>query len=188
MEGWIKLHRQILEWEWFDDQLTFRLFIYLLLTANVTDKNWHGTLIKRGELVTSYTELTRRLTGKQQARIGVQSIRTSIDRLKSTGELTVKTTNKFSLFKLNNYEKYQGANMPLNTQLTGKQQATNKQLTTIKEGEEGKNDKNIYTQISKKEIILHDGTRAFKKFDRWYSSLNSSAEIDPRFYPEINKL
>ena len=33
MEGYIQIHRKILEWEWFDDHNTFRLFMYLLLKA-----------------------------------------------------------------------------------------------------------------------------------------------------------
>ena len=42
--------------------------------------------------------------------------------------------------------------------------------------------------INPNEIQLHDGTRAVKKFGRWVSALNTDAEIDRHFYPEINKL
>ena len=43
MEGWIKLHRQILDWEWYDDINVKVLFLHLLLTANYEDKKWQGT-------------------------------------------------------------------------------------------------------------------------------------------------
>lgn len=37
MKGWLKLHRQITEWEWYDDANTFRLLIHLLIMANSKD-------------------------------------------------------------------------------------------------------------------------------------------------------
>ena len=40
--GWISLHRKTLEWEWFDDHNTFRIFVTLLLIANHKDKKWKG--------------------------------------------------------------------------------------------------------------------------------------------------
>lgn len=39
MEGWISLYRKILNWEWYSDANTFRLFIHLLLQANHEEKN-----------------------------------------------------------------------------------------------------------------------------------------------------
>ena len=53
MNGFIKIHRSLLEWEWWDDINTFRLFITILLLANWKDKRWHGKLIRRGSLWTS---------------------------------------------------------------------------------------------------------------------------------------
>lgn len=147
--GWIKLYRKITEWEWYDDPVVFRLFIHLLLHANQQAKNWRGTAINSGELITSYPQLARQLTGNQQAKIGVQQIRTAIGKLKSTGEITVKTSNRFSLIKLKNYENYQFTNTPVNSQLTGKQQATNSQLTPNKKDKNNKNEK------KDKNIILH---------------------------------
>ena len=35
--GFIKLHRKILKWEWYDEPNTMRLFIHLLLTASIED-------------------------------------------------------------------------------------------------------------------------------------------------------
>ena len=47
--SWIKIYRSLLDWEWYDDINTCRLFIHLLLTANYEDKKWHGMVIKRGQ-------------------------------------------------------------------------------------------------------------------------------------------
>jgi hypothetical protein len=38
MSGWIKIHRSILEWEWYEDTNTFRLFMHLILKANHKDR------------------------------------------------------------------------------------------------------------------------------------------------------
>ena len=81
----------------------------------------------------------------EQTGLTVQKIRTALTKLKSTGELTVKTTNKFSIITVTNYELYQSDNMPLtdnqqstNSQLTGNQHSGNIQSTTSKEGKKGR--------------------------------------------------
>ena len=54
MGGHIKIDRRILEWEWYSDINTCRLFIHLLLKANWKDGRFQGTEVPRGSLVTSY--------------------------------------------------------------------------------------------------------------------------------------
>lgn len=135
--GFIKLHRDVLQWEWYQDSNTKCLFLHCLLKANHTDKKWQGILIKRGSFITSYDTLAKEL------KIGVQSIRTSISKLKLTGELTSQSTSRNTLLIINNYNLYQSTNTPTNKQLTNDQQTTNKQLTTTKELKNVKNDKKI---------------------------------------------
>ena len=48
-QGWIKLHRKFLKWEWYDDINTSRFFLHCLFRANHKDKKWRGTMIKRGQ-------------------------------------------------------------------------------------------------------------------------------------------
>jgi hypothetical protein len=84
--GFIKVHRQFTKWEWYDDVNTFRVFFHLLLTVNYEDIKWHGEVIKRGQRVVSYEKLAKEL------RISVRSVRTSLNHLKSTGEVTHKAT------------------------------------------------------------------------------------------------
>ena len=40
MEGWVKLHRKFLEWEWYDKSETVHLFLHCLLKANHKDKSY----------------------------------------------------------------------------------------------------------------------------------------------------
>ena len=132
--GWIKIHYNLLNWEWYDDINTKTLFLHLLLMANWKDKKWHGILIKRGSFVTSLGKLAN------QTGLSVQNVRTSLNKLKSTNEITSKTTNKYTYITINNFNDYQETT----NKLTNNQQTTNKQLTTT---EERKKDKNIKESI-----------------------------------------
>lgn len=100
-KGFVKLHRKMTEWEWFDDIPTFNLFTKLLFLVNWEDKRWHGQIIKRGEIITSLDHL------KDFTKLSKMQVRTSLKKLQSTGEIEVRTTNKFTHIKVNNYNKYQ---------------------------------------------------------------------------------
>ena len=134
MNGHIKLHRSILDWEWWDDINTFRLFMTILLLANWKEKKWHGKTIRRGQLWTSIPTLA------EKSGLTVQQTRTALNHLKSTGELTDKPTRDGRLITVVNYGKYQAGNFELTDKLTDKltddQQTANRQLTSTEEREE----------------------------------------------------
>lgn len=149
MEGWIKIHRQLVNWEWYSDINTKVMFLHLLFTVNHEAKKWRGLTINPGQIITSISGLA------QQTGLTVQNVRTSIDKLKSTNELTIKTTNKYTLLTITCWDKYQTTNKQTNKQLTNDQQTTNKRLTTTKECKNEKNEKNE-EKIYKKEKISLD--------------------------------
>ena len=143
--GWIKLHRKILDWEWFTSPSTLQLFIYLLLRANKEDKKWRGILIKRGQLVTSVATIS------EETKLSTQQVRTSLNRLKSTNEITSKTTNIFTLVTVCKYESYQlYEEVEQQTKQQALQQKNNKQITNKQQ--QLKNNKNI--RNNNKESIL----------------------------------
>ena len=117
--GFIKLHRSIVSWEWYDDANTMRVFIHLLLTVSIRDSEWHGLTVKRGSRVSSIGVLAEEL------HLSVQSVRTAIKHLELTGELTRLGYSKFTVFKVNNYEKYQ----QVTSQSTENQQSANNHPT-----------------------------------------------------------
>lgn len=142
-QGWIKLHRSLLDWEWYDDANTFRLFLHLLLKANHKERAHRGALIKRGELVTGRIALSTELG------LTEQQVRTSLNKLKLTNEITIKTTNKNSVITIVNYDLYQDveieqpADKPTGNQRTTNEQPTdNQQITTNKNEKNIKNEKN----------------------------------------------
>jgi hypothetical protein len=100
--GWIKLHRCILDWRWYSDPNTFGLFVHLLLTVNLEDKYWRDTIIHCGEIVTSLNCLA------EQCGLSKDQIRRLVHELEKTGEIARKTTNSYTIIKINNFDKYQG--------------------------------------------------------------------------------
>lgn len=143
-QGYVKLFRAIEKWEWYTDVNTTKLWIHCLIKANHKPMKWQGILIDTGSFVTSYPRLSRE-TG-----LSVQCVRTSLNRLKSTNEITHQSTSRFSLICVVNWLTYQsideGINMQVNTlnnsQLTGNQQAPNRRPTTNKNDKNIKNEKN----------------------------------------------
>ena len=139
MEGWIKIHRKLITWEWYNDSKMVHLFLHLLLSANHSDGKWQGVSVKRGQLITGRIKLSA-VTG-----ISEQSIRTCLSKLESTKELTIKTTNKNSIITLLNYDSYQikeSANQQSTIKLTNNQPTTNQQSTTNNNDKKENNDKN----------------------------------------------
>lgn len=152
--GFIKLFRQILDWEWYDDLPTCRLFIHLLLKANYAERNWHGQTIERGSCITSYATLASE-TGLSQ-----EQIKRALKNLTKTGEIKRIATNKNTVICVVKYADFQGFGFEYNEQATSKEQAenkqktneqqtNNKQTTTTKEikNKRNKESKNIYTSL-----------------------------------------
>lgn len=143
-EGYIKISRKLLAWEWYTDEKTMLVFLHCLLKANWKDGRFRGVEVPRGSFVTSLPSLCEEL------KLTTQNVRTAINHLKSTGEITVKTYPHYRMITINKYNEYQCDNRQDNRQLTGNQQATNRQLTAIEEYKNKKNNKNIYSTPRKK--------------------------------------
>ena len=107
--GFILLHRSILRWEWYGDLNTARLFIHLLLTVNYEPQRWQGIAVERGQRVASMAKLA------DETGLTVKQVRTALEHLKRTGEVTHKATSKYGLFTVNHYDRYQPRGEPEGT-------------------------------------------------------------------------
>lgn len=100
-DGYIKLFRSMMSWEWYTDASTMRVFLHILLNANHCDKEYRGMTIRRGQWLTSY--------GKIAAALGLskKQVRLSIDKLKRTQEVrTSRARDGAQCGLLINVEKY----------------------------------------------------------------------------------
>lgn len=129
MNGYIKLDRKMLDWGWYDDSNTKSVFLHLLLTANWRETEYHGVHIEVGQTIFGVNSLASQLN------LSVRNVRTALEHLQSTGEITVKSTNKFSVATLVNWAKYQLQE----DEPTNNRQTTDKQPTTPKESKKERN-------------------------------------------------
>ena len=109
------------EWEWYHDINVSRVYLHLLLTANYDEKRWQGKTILRGQLITSIANLAFATD------LSVQQARTAINKLKSTGEITIQSTNEYSIITICKYESYQDID---NTEQQANQQANEQTINT----------------------------------------------------------
>lgn len=150
--GFFKVYRKIIEWEWYTHPTTFRVFFHLIAIANHEDKKWRGQVIKRGQVVTSQDKIAVALgfvdKKNQPAR---QPIRTALSNLQKTNDITIKTTNKYSIITVNNYNKYQTSNQQNSKKVTNKKrknnQQPNHQATTTKEYIKNNKNNILYSAI-----------------------------------------
>lgn len=161
MEGFIKLHRKIIDWEWYNDTKKFKVFLHLLLTANYEDKEWHGIKVKRGQRVISIRKFA------EEVNLSVKELRGTLGALKRTHELDINGHTTYTLVTIVNYEKYQ-----LNENEKGTQRAqiwaqkghTNGQLLKNKEDK----NKEIYKEINRQKMYLVDDRK--KDLDNVYEN------------------
>lgn len=110
----IKLYDKILNWEWYSDINTCRLFIHLLLKANYKDQTFQGTVIRRGQMATSLSALA------SQTCLSERQVRVSLDKLKMTGEVTSSSYPRYRVITVLNYDEYQSDGRQNVTLMTSK--------------------------------------------------------------------
>jgi len=99
--GFIKVFRSITNKGWYKDSECVALWLHLLLKANHKEKRFKGIELKVGSIVTS-RDLLARETG-----LSSQQIRTALNKLISTNEITSETSSQGTILQIVSYEKYQ---------------------------------------------------------------------------------
>lgn len=140
MGNYIKIDRKILDWEWWPDINTHRLFMLMLLKANWKDGSFKGIEVPRGSFVSSIAKLA------ELSNLTIDEVRTALKHLKRTNEITSKSHSKFTVFTVNNYNAYQDNPEQLTNQIPSSSHSIPILLPTIEEYKEGKQE-SIYKQI-----------------------------------------
>lgn len=166
MEGYIKLHRQITEWEWYHDANTFRVFIHLLLNANYADGMWKGIEIKRGQRFTSIASLSKELGLSQKA------IRGAIEKLILTKNLASKGANNGTMITICNYDTYQ-SNYKTEGQTEGQSKGEQKQKKGRAEGQQTR----IYKNNKEEEEIYNNDFDVYT-FDEFWNDYDKKVGKD----------
>ena|GEM_PF-723188 len=101
MDGWIKIHRKITDWEYYGDPNTFRIFFHCLVSANYEDKQWQGINVNRGSFVTTTSDLSKTLS------MTPMQVRTSLKKNVQANTISIESTNKYTIIHVLNFESYQ---------------------------------------------------------------------------------
>lgn len=163
LNGFIKVHRKLVQWGWYQDYVVKDLFLHLLLTASFRESDWMGRTIQKGQVVTSNKHLSEELG------FSIQQVRTALNKLKSTGEITSEATNKYTVITVVNWEKYQVLEIEVTNETTST--ATNEQQTSniqaTNEQQHLKNVKNNKECKEKKEIGASPASSFSSENDDW---------------------
>lgn len=145
MQGWIKLHRKILDNEIWNDVPTFRLFTLLLLNAAHTDgMKVKGVELKKGQYMRSYRRLAEDLAykdGKGLKKYSLRTIHRCFAKLIQNGMVSVQETEYGTLITVLNYASYQHleGTESVSANANGNEIETNRK----RERNNNKNEKNI---------------------------------------------
>ena len=138
MDGWLKLYRSILDSAVFQDAEVLKVWIWLLCNVAFEqhDTICYGKVIhlKPGQIATGRKKIA------QCTDLSENKVYRALTALKSLGNIEIKSTNKYSIITVVNWDKYQDEN----GKRTANEQQTNSKTTQHKNGKNGKKEKNIY--------------------------------------------
>lgn len=152
-DGWIKLHRKLLNNKIFFDSEKLQLFIYLLLMAAHEDCIVHGVQIKRGQLLIGRKRIamdTRQKSGSIPRRLKYLENATMIEQ---------QPNNQHTVITICNYDTYQ------EVRTTTEQRGKEKRTTTEQRPNTYKNNKNIRKKKEEEKIILSRFDQTLKDFE-----------------------
>ena len=151
--GYVKIYRSALDTGWLKNHRLWAFWSYCLLKASYVERavkiGFQEIDLQPGQFIFG------RKIAAQELGMSENQIRTCIDSLKTTNNITIKTTNKYSIVTVMNwglhqngdYQNHHQNHQPVTIKTTNNSPTTHQQLTT------NKNIKNIKKEISIKEKI-----------------------------------
>lgn len=147
LNGFVKLHRKMIEWGWYSDCVVKDVFLHILMVATFKPTQYRGYDLVPGQAVIGRKKMASELGFSEQ------QIRTALKKLESTGEITLFSTNRFTIATVENWTFYQCDEDVSNQQITNKQPTDNQQITNkqphLKNVKNVKNVKKVKNNIFK---------------------------------------
>lgn len=142
-EGWVKLHRKIIGNKIWDSPVGLKVWLWCLLKASHKESEvlvgFKTVKLLRGQFVFG------RLSASEELGISPSTTRNWMSLLKQDSYLDIKTTNKFSVVTINNWNEYQD----LDSSLDSKIKTNKKQNNTNNNDKNEKKEININTRKKK---------------------------------------
>ena len=101
MQGYIKLHRKILDNGVFADAELLKVFVWCILKANSVPNMVYGRKVDIGQFITG------RVTASEELHLKPSTIYKRLHKLKAQGYIDISSTTKNSLITVVNYKSYQ---------------------------------------------------------------------------------
>lgn len=103
-DGWIKIHRQIKDWQHYQEPTVLLVWLDLLLSAN-TKAGWvRGIHLNRGQLVTSVARIM------ESTGIGSDNtVRDALHKLEASGEIRKERIGTGTKITINHFNRYQSS-------------------------------------------------------------------------------
>jgi hypothetical protein len=128
MEGWVKIYRQILESEIFANSKALKIFIWLILKANIKTR-FIPLKIGAGDSTVKieYAQLLfGRFKAEEELGIDGSTIYEWLKKMEEMQMIKIQSSNHYSIITICNFEHYQDIN---NSRVTAEQQPSNSRAT-----------------------------------------------------------
>lgn len=163
-QGYVKLWRKSLKSSVWDNHNLWRFWTWCLMkatyTARIARVGFQDISLEPGQFIFG------RKRASEETGLSEQTIRTVIDSLRKSKNLTIKPTNKFSIISIVNWAEYQDEstnNLTNNQPTTNQQLTTNKKVKNVKKAKEDKN--NIYGEFKNVKLSKEEYGKLKEKFN-----------------------
>lgn len=178
MEGWIRVHRKIIDASWFNKSEYVHLWLYLLLKANHKDQEIfignEKILVKRGQLLTSRHKLS------EVVHIQENKIYRILKCFENEHQIEQRKTKKYTVISIVNYDIYQ------KSEQDNEQQMNNKRTTDEQQMNTNNNDKNIYLYLLNK--YRRENRKDFNEYMKKMRELREDPQYELLTFEEQNKI
>lgn len=176
-EGWISLHRKILENPIVTkDAEHFYIWVYLLLNATHKDMpvlfEKEKIVLGPGQLVTGTTKIA---SDTQISRSKVQRI---LKTFKNDMQIDTQTCSRGTLISIRNWEKYQLDDTESDTRVIRKRYASDTQVST-NNNDNNENNKEIVTKVTTKKVFAKPTVEEVRAYCRERNNgINADSFVD----------
>ncbi|HEX7032035.1 MAG TPA: hypothetical protein VF172_03450, partial [Nitrososphaera sp.] len=195
-EGWIKLHRRIIDSRVFANEGLLKVWLYCLCRAN-HEENYVPIKTGRGESEVKVKPgqfISGRKSAARDLKMNSSTVYKRMKKLENMGNINIKSNNHYSVITICNWEGYQDKGsekeqqeeQARSMQVTGKEQASN----TDKNDNNEKNDKNFNAGAREdsgdedisvvEQIEQADNVKALCEI--WYAYRTEKAKGNPRLH------
>lgn len=99
--GYIKIHRRLLDWEYYNDPSIKAVWLHLLLTASRKPWQYGNIKVPSGSVVSTMQEIAR------ECGVTERQARRAIDKLRETGEITAHRGKYKLVISIGKWKDYQ---------------------------------------------------------------------------------